>query len=110
MESNEVEKLVEWVLDKIIQHDPRTAPKIFNRCLEVAEIPAMYETGTLVIEEWRKVVKSILFDHDPPLALIESDQLTVDRAIKAGYIIPLVPFEDHTIDDAEEEYKRDKEA
>ncbi|KKL62548.1 hypothetical protein LCGC14_2184140, partial [marine sediment metagenome] len=65
-----VQKLVEWV-----------AREIFNICCPGYEFHN---------EEMYKVfAKQILFNTEHPLALIKNDQLTVDIAIKAGYIIPL---------------------
>lgn len=52
-------KLSLEILDLIIQHDPRTAPKAYSKILSPEEIKSNNELGRSVISEWELVVKEI---------------------------------------------------
>lgn len=74
-----IKELVEWV-----------AVRAFN-------LQSSPEIGWSMVDEVAKThyrtLARICLSH-PDLALIESDQLTVDMAIKAGYIIPLAELKE----------------
>ncbi len=54
------ELLRQEILELIIQHDPRTALRIYARVLSGKETAEIYERGCVVIEEWGKIVDKIL--------------------------------------------------
>lgn len=54
------EEIREGILESIIQHDPRTCLKVYNRVLSQAEIEAAYDSEGKVITEWGKIVDQIL--------------------------------------------------
>ena len=54
------ESISKKVLDLIIQHDPRTCPKINLGIMTQQEIDKAYKAGSETILEWEKVVGEIL--------------------------------------------------
>ena len=58
--SHEYKREREKILDLIVQHDPRTCPKIDVKVMSQQEIDKAYKDGSDVILEWGKVVDQIL--------------------------------------------------